>query len=229
MRVPIEIKKKAEEKRATIRMESERIRRDSKEKHICANCGQPLPAGRRAYCSDECVSEFTSRYDYSQSSEILKQYRADLQLQYETEHPKKEREPWTHPVAKKEHRCFVCGLVITKGEKYDRYVRLPEMDEFFDDAPYESICYHSSCQEFISRLYEVDALRDEGFTEDELYDIFQVFSWEFGISTDEIKKRIRNNQVPTVEQIQEIGEKYSWDFEIRIPIGKPLFRESVIK
>ena len=223
MKVSIEIRRKVEEKRTAIRMESERIRRDSKEKHICANCDQPLAPGRKVYCSDKCSREFAIKYDYSQNSDILKQFRNNLQSQHEIEHPKKEREPWTHPIAKKEHTCSICGLIITKGEEYERYVRLPEYDEWFDDYPYESFCYHSSCQKFISRLYEVDALCDEGFDEDDLYGIFQVFSWEFGISRDEIKKRIRNNQTPTIEQIKEIGKKYSWDFEVHKPIGKPLF------
>ena len=220
-----EITEKVEAKRQEIKVESERLRKEATEKHICANCGSPLPSGKRTYCSDACSMKFTEKYDYSVNSEILKKYKMELQTQYEIVHPKKEREPWSQPVAKKDHPCFVCGLIINKGEKYHRYVRLPEIDEYFDDYPYESICYHSSCLEFMNRLSRCDSFLDEGYTEDDINGIYEVFSWEFGLSIEQMKQRVREGNVPTEEQISQIGEKYGWDFEISIPIGSPLFVE----
>ena len=220
-----EITEKVEAKRQEIKVESERLRKEATENHTCANCGNSLPSGRRTYCSDACSMQFTEKYDYSVNSEILKKYRMELQTQYEISHPKKEREPWTEPVAKKDHPCSVCGLIINKGEKYHRYVRLPEIDEDFDDAPYETLCYHSSCLEFITRLFRCDAFLNEGYTEDDINGIYEVFSWEFGLSIEQMKQRVREGNVPTEEQISQIGEKYGWDFEISIPIGSPLFLE----
>ena len=216
---------KVEAKRQEIREQSERLRKEATEKHICANCGNKLTGGKRTYCSDACSIEFIRKYDYSVNSEILKKYRMELQTQYDISHPKKEREPWTEPIAKKEHSCFICGLIINKGEKYHKYVRLPEIDEDFDDAPYEVLCHHSSCIEFMYRLYKCDAFLDEGYNEDDLYRIWEVYSWEFGISREQMKKRVREGNVPTEDQITQIGEKYGWEFEISIPIGSPLFLE----
>ena len=216
------ITEQVEAKRHEIRDESQRLRMEATQNHICANCGSPLPSGKRTYCSDACYIEFVEKYDYSANSQILRKYKMDLQTQYDILHPKKEREPWTEPIAKKDHPCFVCGLIINKGEKYHRYVRLPEIDEYFDDAPYEALCYHSSCLEFITRLSRCDVFLDEGYTEDDLHRIWDVFSWEFDISEEQMKQRVREGNVPTEEQISQIGEKYGWDFEISIPLGEPL-------
>ena len=47
-----EIKEKIEAKRQEIRADSERLRREATQNHICANCGSTLPSGKRTYCSD---------------------------------------------------------------------------------------------------------------------------------------------------------------------------------
>ena len=49
-----EIKEKIEAKRQEIKAESERLRMEATQNHICANCGSPLPSGKRTYCSDTC-------------------------------------------------------------------------------------------------------------------------------------------------------------------------------
>ena len=221
-----EIIEQVEAKRNEIRKESERLRKEATEKHTCANCGSPLPSGKRTYCSDVCSMEFIGKYDYSVNSEILKKYRIELQTQYEVAHPKK-REPWITPIAKKDHPCVICGLIINKGEKYHRYIRLYEIDEDFDDAPYEALCYHSSCLEFMKRFSKLDEFLDEGYTTDDVSRIWDVLSWEFGITREQMEQRVREGNVPTEEQISQIGKKYKWDFEVSIPIGSPLFKERV--
>ena len=220
-----EIREKVEKKRLKIRQESEKLRREAKENHVCPNCGTKVSANR-LYCSNDCNIKFFVVHDYSKTSEELKKYKEKLEYEYNLTHPRKERDPWTQPVAKKEHTCYVCGLPIQKGEKYDRYVRQPEIDEYFDDAPYESQSYHLACTDFIANLNEC-GLFDEGYTEDDLFDIFKVFAWEFAITEEEMKKRVRGGTVPTNEQIEDIGKKYDWDFQILTQIGDPLFAEMV--
>ena len=129
-----EIKEKIEAKRQEIRAESERLRREATQNHICANCGSPLPSGKRTYCSDTCSMEFVSKFDYSADSEILREYARKLKDEYDAAHPREERQPWSQPVARQVHECDFCSTEIRKGEKYERYVRLPEYDEWFDDA-----------------------------------------------------------------------------------------------
>ena len=220
-----EIREKVEKKRLEIKQESERLRREAKENHVCPNCGTKVSANR-LYCSNDCYIKFFVDHDYSRTSRELRDYKEELEYEFSVNHPKKEREPWTQPVAMKEHTCYVCDLPIQKGEKYDKYVRLPEIDEYFDEAPYESLSYHLSCTEFISRFYECDFF-DEGYNEDDIYDIFRVFAWECGVQIKEMKERVRTGNIPTVDQIEAIGKKYDWDFQILTQIGDPLFAEMV--
>lgn len=219
-----EIREKVEKKRLEIKQESERLRREAKENHVCPNCGTKVSANR-LYCSEVCNVKFFANHDYSQTSREIRDYKEELEYEFGIEHPRKEREPWSQLVAKKEHNCFVCGLLIPKGEKYDRYVRLPGIDEFFNDYPYESVSYHLSCSQFISNLYEAGAMNDEDYDENDLDFIFKALTREFGISPDEMRKRVRDGNGPAIEQIKAVKEIYSGDFESE-PFGEPLFAES---
>jgi len=205
-----EIKEKIEAKRQEIRAESERLRREATQNHICANCGSTLPSGKRTYCSDTCSMEFVSKFDYSADSEILREYARKLKDEYDAAHPKEERQPWSQPVAKKAHMCDFCSTEIKKGEKYEKYVRLPEYDEGFDDAPYETLRYHIKCQEFISLLSQVGLLGDEGFDEDEILTLLTAIAIESGESYDDLLENIKAGKFPSTEFLEALGKEYEY-------------------
>ena len=205
-----EIKEKIEAKRQEIRAESERLRMEATQNHICANCGSPLPSGKRTYCSDTCSMEFVSKFDYSADSEILREYARKLIDEYDAAHPKEERQPWSQPVAKKAHKCDFCSTEIKKGEKYQRYVRLPEYDEWFDDAPYEALRYHKNCQEFISLLSQVGLLGDEGFDEDEILTLLTSIAIESEQSYESVIGNIKAGEFPSTEFLEALGKEYEY-------------------
>lgn len=209
-----EIKEKVEAKRQEIRAESERIRRDAVENHICANCGAPLQSGKRTYCSEHCAMEFVSKYDYSVNSEILREYARKLKDEYDAAHPKKERQPWSQPVARKDHICSFCETPIRKGEKYEKYVRLPEHDEWFDDRPYETLGYHINCMRFINILSDARIISDEGFDEDEVPAILAVISFEINKEYDVLVREIVEGVFPSIEDLNRISREFD-DFEPR--------------
>ena len=205
-----EIKEKIEAKRQEIKAESERLRREATQNHICANCGSTLPSGKRTYCSDTCSMEFVSKFDYSADSEILREYARKLKDEYDAAHPKEERQPWSQPVAKKAHKCDFCSTEIKKDEKYEKYVRLPEYDEGFDDAPYETLRYHIKCQEFISLLSQVALLGDEGFDEDEILTLLTAIAIESGESYESVISKIKAGKFPNAKLLETIGDSYEY-------------------
>ena len=205
-----EIKDKIEAKREEIRAESERLRREATQSHICANCGSPLPSGKRTYCSGACSMEFMSRFDYSVNSKILMEYTKKLKDEYDAAHPKEERQPWSQPVAKKAHMSDFCSTEIEKGEKYEKYVRLPEYDDWFDEAPYETLRYHVKCQEFISLLSQVDLLDGEGFDEDEIIALLAAIAIESGESYESVIGNIKAGKFPSTEFLKALGREYEY-------------------
>jgi hypothetical protein len=203
-----EIKEKVEVKRNEIRSESERIRREATKTHMCANCGRQLPAAKRTYCSDACSMEFTNRFDYSSNSEILREYAATLKAEYESEHPRKEREPWSQPVARKEHECDFCQSIIKKGEKYDNYVRLPEYDVWYDEDPFGVLRYHMNCSKFMSLLYDERWEGEDGFDEDEILTLLIAMAIESGESYETFIENIKAGKFPSTEFLKAIGVEY---------------------
>ena len=90
MKTPKEIQLKVEQKRKEIVETSEKILKEAHEKHMCPNCNGQLPEGRRTWCSDECSYDFHMDHDYSQKSQILRDYRNELLAEYRELHPVKE-------------------------------------------------------------------------------------------------------------------------------------------
>ncbi len=206
-----EIKEKVEARREELRAESERLRKEAKEKHVCANCGNPLPPGRRTYCSDGCSEMFFRVFDYSPNSQVLKDYARDLKREYAVEHPKPEREPWSQPVAKKIYPCDFCGTPIEKGEKYDKYIRLPGYDEWFDDAPYEAMRYHINCQKFISSLSDANLWNEEdGYSNDEMFALLAAIAIESGDTYDNVVNNIKTGKFPNAKLLETIGDGYEY-------------------
>ena len=206
-----EIKEKVEARRQELKAESERVRKDAKEKHMCANCGNLLLPGRRIYCSNACSVEFFSRLDYSADSEILREYARKLKDEYDAAHPKEERSPWSQPVAKKAHKCDFCSTEIKKGEKYEKYVRLPEYDEWFDDAPYETLRYHIKCQEFINLLSHANLWNDEdGYSSDEMFALLAAIAIESGDTYENIVNNIKAGKFPNAKLLDTIGDSYEY-------------------
>ncbi len=205
-----EIKEKVEARRQELKAESERVRKDAKEKHMCANCGNLLLPGRRTYCSNACSVEFFSKFDYSADSEILREYARKLKDEYDAAHPKEERSPWSQPVAKKAHKCDFCSTEIKKGEKYEKYVRLPEYDEWFDDAPYETLRYHITCQEFINLLSDAGLLSDEGFDEDEVSALLAVIALEMHKDYEILINEIVSGVFPSIDELERIANDYEF-------------------
>ena len=147
-------------------------------------------SGKRAYCSDNCSYEFFSKFDYSVNSKTLKEYREKLKSDYDIAHPKKERQPWSSPVARIEHECSFCGAKIKKGEKHTMYVRLPKYDISFDDNPYEVLRYHTNCLQFMSVLYKSDLIDEEGFGDDEAFVLLCEIALEEGKTFEETVNNI---------------------------------------
>ena len=205
-----EIKEKIEAKRQEIRAESERLRREAVQNHICANCGGSLPSGKRVYCSSKCSYDFVERFDYSSNSEILREYARELKQEYQAAHLKKERQPWSQPVARKDHTCSFCGTTITKGQKYDRYIRLPGYDEWFEDYPYEVMQYHVNCMRFINILSEAGILDDEGWDEDEISGLLAVIALETNKDYDVSMSDIVGGVFPSREVLERICVEYEF-------------------
>ena len=194
-----EIREKVEQRRKEIQKESLRIRREAKENHTCPNCNKPV-SGNRLYCSDDCRFEFINKYDYSQSSPILKEYKNKLKEGYEETHPKKEADPWSEPVARKEHKCEICDLEIPKGEKCLKYTSLPYFDEDFMDHPYESIYYHENCMKLITDYLEWDE-----WDLDMVWEVFEDASKKLKISVKKIREMVRSG-----EDMKKIAEAGNW-------------------
>ena len=203
-----EIKAKIEAKRQVIRAESERLRREAVQTHTCANCGKPLSTGKKVYCSAECSYEFVERFDYSSNSEILREYARKLKDEYDAAHPTEERHPWSQPVARKDHICSFCGTTIKKGEKYEKYTRLPEYDEWFDDDPYGVMQYHVNCMRFVNILSDVGMLGDEGWDEDEVFDLLVTIAIEADRDYETLLKDIIAGIFPSTELLERIGKEY---------------------
>ena len=205
-----EIKEKVETKRQEIRAESERLRKEAVQNHECANCGKQLPSGKRTYCCSACSIEFSLKFDYSANSNILREYKRKLRDEYRAEHPRKEREPWSQPVAKKAHKCDFCSTEIKKGEKYEKYVRLPEYDEWFDDAPYEALRYHKNCMEFMNLLSYAGLMEDEGLNDDEILAILAVIAIETDKEYSTLIRSIIAGIFPSRETLEMIGNEYEY-------------------
>ena len=194
-----EISEKIEYERDIIKEESIKLRREAKVYHTCPNCNKPV-TGNRLYCCYDCAAEFRIKYDYSQTSEILREYARQLKQEYEKNHPKKETEPWSEPVARKEHKCEICELEIPKGEKCLKYTSLPYFDEDFIDHPYESTYYHENCMEFITDYLDLDE-----WSPDMIWDVFGDASKELKIPVEKIREMVRNG-----EDMEKIAEAGNW-------------------
>lgn len=187
-----EIKEKINEKKKEIKEKSESLRRDGKINHTCPNCNKQV-SGNRLYCSDKCRFEFITKYDYSASSQILKEYKNNLLEEYEKNHPKKEIKPWSEPIARKSYKCWFCGLEISKGEKYVKYTCIPG-EEFFDECPYETTNYHEKCMEFINECVEIGIFSDEGFDKDEVLGVSYALAIESNHTFEETNKMIKDGK-----------------------------------
>ena len=203
-----EIRDKVEAKRQEIMKESERLRTEATKNHICANCGSPLPSGKRTYCSSKCSVEFSSRFDYSVSSNILREYARKLKDEYNAAHPKKERQPWSTPVARTEHECSFCGSMIKIGEKHEKYVRLPEHDEWFDDDPYGVLRYHTNCLKFVELLSDAELIDYEGFDGEEAFALLCEVALETGRTFEETVSAIVSGNFPSTVLLEKISNEY---------------------
>ena len=202
------IKEKVEKKRQEIREESIRSRNEAKEKHICAYCGKPLGKGQRVYCDDDCAYDFLKKYDFSQSSSILRDYKDELKKEYEKEHPKPETDPWSEQKARKEYKCYFCNTTIKAGEKYSKYTRLPEFDDYFDEAPFETFSYHLNCIKFVSVLVDKYLLESEGWQSEEATSIIFAISLKLSKSFSEVIKDITNGNFPPNSILHDIRSEY---------------------
>ena len=208
MKTPKEIQLKVEQKRKEIVETSEKILKEAHEKHMCPNCNGQLPEGRRTWCSDECSYDFHMDHDYSQKSQILRDYRNELLAEYRELHPVKETQPWSTPVARKDYECSFCGLTIPKGEKSYKYTCVPG-EMYFEDYPYETSRYHIGCYNFAMMICNyIDC--DEGIDEDETEAVILILSFS-----------LRQSQSRTIEMVrkgmfsgrgEEIG-KYLSEYE----------------
>ena len=209
-----QISEKIEYERNKIREESIKLRKEAKENHTCPNCGNPV-SGNRLYCSQECAYAFFVKYDYSKNSEILRNYKTQLLQDENEKKPKKEIVPWSSPVARKEHKCWFCGLEIPKGEKYVKYTCLPG-EEWFDESPYAVTSYHDQCMNFINECVEVGIFSVEGVEEDEVLGVLYALAIESNHSFEETRQLVRNGKFPDKDALQHLlnPDDYESDFSI---------------
>lgn len=100
-------------------------------------------------------------------------------------------------IARKQHKCSLCGGVIEKGEQYIRYVIGGYYDiDFSDDK------YHTNCFEFVKRDFR-----------DSDHDIY----FDASSVIDDIRKRVCRNcrrnaiydmKAPTLSHCNVVIEKY---------------------
>ncbi len=187
-------KQELENLRESIRQEAETVRKKAYESGLCAVCESSIPSQRRSRgsytCSQVHAFQFFAEHDYSQNSPILREKKRELREQQ----PKKERNPWTKQKAAKEYLCTFCSLSIQAGEEYDKYTRLPSLDEFFEDSPYESLPYHVSCMEFYSAVFQ-SAGFDEGLDDKEITLLFRAVSQMEGIGVSETREKARKGEL----------------------------------
>ena len=209
-----EISEKIEYERNKIKEESIKLRKEAKENHTCPNCGNPV-SGNRLYCSQECAYIFFAKYDYSKNSEKLRDYKNQLLKEENEKKPKKEISPWSEPVARKEHKCWFCGLEIPKGEKYVKYTCRPG-EEWFDESPYEVTSYHDQCMNFMNECVEVGIFSDEGVEEDEVLGVLYALAIETNHTLEETKQMVRNGKFPDKDALQNLlnPDDYESDFSI---------------
>ena len=190
MKTPKEIRLKVEQKRKEITEISEKLLKEAHEKHVCPDCNGQLPEGRRTWCSDKCSYDFHMNHDYSQKSEILRDYKNELLTEYRELHPIKEAQPWSTPVARKDYECSFCGLTIPKGEKSYKYTCLPG-EMYFEDYPYEVGRYHVGCYDFTVMLCDyIDC--DEGIDDEETERAILILSFS-----------LHQSQARTIEMIRK--------------------------
>ena len=106
----------------------------------------------------------------------------------------------TYPIARKEHRCTLCGHIIKPGEKYHRQTLV------YDDKPYEWIedmdC-HKACELVCERLDFYGYDREDGLTE-------EVFDTEIiEILMDELNMNyVDASAMPHHERMLKVLEHY---------------------
>ena len=184
-----------EKLRESIKQDADMRRKKAYVSGTCAVCGSPISderRSRRSYtCSPDHAFQFLGDYDHSKNSNILRQRRMELMKELP---PKKKREPWTRQKASRAYTCDFCTLPIKKGETYEKYTRLPGLDEFFEDYPYESLPYHISCSEFYSAVFQSAGFA-EGLDDVEIILMVRAVSQIEGITVSETKKRIMNGEL----------------------------------
>jgi len=189
MKTPKEIQMKVEEKRQEIKELSVRLRKEATESNICPNCGKPVPKNR-LYCSDNCGIAFMTKYDYSQNSPVLREYKKQLKEEYNREHPHQERKTVEYPIARKAHKCWFCGLDIPLGEKYFKHTVVPG-DEWFDEYPYQTTRYHITCVNFATYCVDQGIFGDDGIEEDEVEGLIYALGFESPFLLDDVRQAIR--------------------------------------
>ena len=207
-----EIKDKIEIKKHEIKLESERLRKIGKEMHKCPNCDKDVDINR-LYCSDKCSMEFYYKYDYSKTSEILKEYKKQLEEEYKNNNPKKITNP-SYPVARKDYKCNFCNTEIAKGERYCKYTILPG-DEEFIDYPYENYRYHLNCMGFIVTLTNIGILDYDGYGEEGIEAILETIAIEQNKDYQDVIKDIISGNFPSDDFLKKLWAKYE-DFEPNI-------------
>ena len=70
----------------------------------------------------------------------------------------------SHPIARKEHICELCGCRINKGQKYYRQKNV------YDGRIYDWI-EHEECREIASELVVYDECDDEGLSSEDFEEI----------------------------------------------------------
>ena len=203
-----EIKDKIEIKKHEIKSESERLRKIAKEIHKCPNCAKEVEP-RRLYCSNKCSLEFMKKYDYSKNSEILKKYKMQLMEEEKNNHPKKEIESVTYPVARKNYTCELCKTKILKGQKHYKYTVLPG-DIDFDDYPYENFRYHLKCIDFLNLMGDAGMITEEGFDEDEIETTMYAIAIELNQDYNKFIENIISGKFPALKLLEKIEEEYEF-------------------
>ena len=87
----------------------------------------------------------------------------------------------SHPIARKEHICELCGCRINKGQKYYRQTNV------YDGCIYDWI-EHEECREIASELDMYDECDDEGLSPDCFEEIIDnyIYQEHYNDITDDV-------------------------------------------
>lgn len=192
------LKQQLEEFRDSIKKEANDKRTVAFATGLCAFCGTKIPESRfkrGSYtCSSSCVGEFQRNYDYSMSSDLIRNRKKELK----SHNPKKEMTYSGTSTARVKDYCDLCEYTILPGDRYHWKIPAIWDDDYDPDKPFSKYKDHIECLDNLFKIAKeiFHLYTDEGLS-DEIKPIFDFaklhgglknFNWQDKISEKEINR-----------------------------------------